>query len=72
MIVKGRNFIKTKGGILFMENKEKLLKMLNNALAREHACQIRYLTHAAVIAGPYAELVAKTSISSLIAIGIQR
>jgi bacterioferritin len=58
MIVKGRNLIKTKGGILFMENKEKLLKMLNNALAQEHACQIRYLTHAAVITGPYAELVA--------------
>jgi len=41
-----------------MESKEKLLKMLNNALAQEHACQIRYLTHAAVITGPYAELVA--------------
>jgi hypothetical protein len=26
-----------------MENKEQLLKMLNNALAQEHACQIRYL-----------------------------
>ena len=41
-----------------MENKEKLFTMLNNALAQEHACQIRYLTHAAVITGPYAELVA--------------
>jgi bacterioferritin len=41
-----------------MENKEKLVIMLNNALAQEHACQIRYLTHAAVITGPYAELVA--------------
>ncbi len=37
-----------------MEEK-KLLKMLNEALAQEHACQIRYLTHAAVITGPYAE-----------------
>lgn len=41
-----------------MESKEKLLKMLNDALAQEHACQIRYLTHAAVITGPYAEAVA--------------
>jgi bacterioferritin len=28
------------------------------ALAQEHACQIRYLTHAAVLTGPYAEAVA--------------
>jgi bacterioferritin len=41
-----------------MENKEKVIKMLNEALAQEHACQIRYLTHAAVITGPYAEAVA--------------
>lgn len=41
-----------------MENKEKVLKMLNEALAQEHACQIRYLTHAAVLTGPYAEVVA--------------
>jgi bacterioferritin len=41
-----------------MENNEKLIKMLNDALAQEHACQIRYLTHAAVITGPYAELIA--------------
>lgn len=40
-----------------MENKEKVLKMLNEALAQEHACQIRYLTHAAVITGPYAAAV---------------
>ena len=40
-----------------MENKEKVLKMLNEALAQEHACQIRYLTHAAVLTGPYAEVV---------------
>ena len=41
-----------------MENQDKILKMLNDALAQEHACQIRYLTHAAVITGPYAEAVA--------------
>ncbi len=41
-----------------MENQDKILKMLNDALAQEHACQIRYLTHAAVISGPYAEAVA--------------
>jgi bacterioferritin len=41
-----------------MENQDRMLKMLNDALAREHACQIRYLTHAAVITGPYAESVA--------------
>lgn len=38
--------------------KDKLLKMLNEALSQEHACQIRYLTHAAIITGPYAESVA--------------
>ena len=38
--------------------KEDVIKVLNNALAQEHACQIRYLTHAAVITGPYAEAVA--------------
>jgi len=37
--------------------KEKVLKILNEALAQEHACQIRYRTHAAVISGPYAEAV---------------
>jgi len=40
-----------------MENKEKVLKMLNEALAQEHGCQIRYLTHAAVLTGPYAAAV---------------
>ena len=39
-----------------MESKENLVKMLNEALAQEHACQIRYLTHAAVITGRYEEL----------------
>lgn len=38
--------------------KKKMIKILNDALMREHACQIRYLTHAAVITGPYAESVA--------------
>ena len=32
--------------------------MLNDVVSQEHACQIRYLTHAAVITGPYAEAVA--------------
>lgn len=40
-----------------MGSKEKLIKMLNEALAQKHACQIRYLTHAAVLSGRYAELV---------------
>jgi bacterioferritin len=34
-----------------------LIKILNDALAQEHACQIRYLTHSAMITGPYAEAV---------------
>jgi len=41
-----------------MPKGDKLVKLLNEALAQEHACQIRYLTHAAVIAGPYGEAVA--------------
>jgi len=40
-------------------DKKKVIDMLNEALAQEHACQIRYLTHAAAITGPYAEAVAK-------------
>lgn len=36
---------------------EKVVKALNGALAQEHACQIRYRTHAAVVSGPYAEAV---------------
>jgi len=39
-------------------DKEKVLKALNNALAQEHACYIRYMTHAAVVRGPYAGAVA--------------
>jgi len=39
-------------------DKEKVLKALNEALAQEHACYIRYMTHAAVVRGPYADAVA--------------
>ncbi|MBI3990392.1 MAG: hypothetical protein HY347_12350 [candidate division NC10 bacterium] len=39
-------------------DKKKMLEMLNKALTMEHACYIRYLTHAAVLTGPYAEPVA--------------
>ena len=38
-------------------DKDRVIKILNDALAQEHACQIRYLTHAAMITGPYAEAV---------------
>ncbi len=34
-------------------DREKILTVLNKALAQEHACFIRYKTHAAVITGPY-------------------
>lgn len=39
-------------------DKERVLTALNDALAQEYACYIRYVTHAAVITGPYAETVA--------------
>ncbi len=39
-------------------DKEKLLQALNAALAQEYACYIRYMTHAAVVRGPYAGAVA--------------
>jgi bacterioferritin len=39
-------------------DRKKITEVLNSALAQEHACQIRYLTHAAVITGPFAEAVA--------------
>lgn len=39
-------------------DKERVLTALNDALAQEYACYIRYVTHAAVITGPYAEAVA--------------
>lgn len=35
----------------------KLVDALNKMLAQEHACAIRYATHAAVITGPYSEAV---------------
>jgi len=35
----------------------KLVDALNQMLAQEHACAIRYATHAAIIAGPYSETV---------------
>lgn len=38
-------------------DREKILQALNRALAQEHACFIRYKTHAAVITGPYARSV---------------
>ena len=41
-----------------MESKANLVKRLNDALAQEHACQIRYLTHAAAVTGPWADAVA--------------
>ena len=37
--------------------KDKVLKLLNDALAQEHACQIRYRTHAALVTGPYSEAI---------------
>src|SRR4029077_4649487 len=39
-------------------DKEKIINALNEALAQEHGCYVRYKTHAAVITGPYAEAVA--------------
>lgn len=35
-----------------------LIDSLNKMLAQEHACAIRYATHAAVVTGPYAETIA--------------
>jgi bacterioferritin len=40
-----------------MEN-AKIIESLNRMLSQEHACAIRYATHAAVISGPYSETVA--------------
>lgn len=40
-----------------MEN-QKIIDSLNKMIEQEHACTIRYLTHAAVLTGPYAETVA--------------
>jgi bacterioferritin len=36
---------------------EKLIEALNRMLSQEHACAIRYATHAAIVSGPYAETV---------------
>lgn len=40
-----------------MDN-SKIVEALNRMLSQEHACAIRYATHAAVISGPYSETVA--------------
>ena len=37
---------------------KKIIEGLNQMLEQEHACAIRYATHAAVVTGPYAESVA--------------
>ncbi|MGH9463797.1 MAG: ferritin-like domain-containing protein [Vicinamibacteria bacterium] len=39
-------------------NNEQIIDSLNRMLSQEHACAIRYATHAAVVSGPYAEAVA--------------
>lgn len=39
-------------------DKKMVINALNKILEQEHACAIRYATHAAVIQGPYAETVA--------------
>ncbi len=39
-------------------DKKKMVEVLNKALAMEHACYLRYMTHAALVTGPYAESVA--------------
>jgi bacterioferritin len=36
----------------------KVIAALNRMLAQEHACAIRYATHAAIVSGPYSETVA--------------
>lgn len=38
-------------------NNQEIVKDLNKMLAQEHACAIRYATHAAMIEGPYSETV---------------
>jgi bacterioferritin len=38
-------------------NQQKTIEALNRMLAQEHACAIRYATHAAIVTGPYAEAV---------------
>ena len=41
-----------------MSDYTKIIEMLNKVLEQEHACSIRYATHAAMVTGPYAETVA--------------
>lgn len=52
-------------GLYFSENKgetfmtnDQLIEGLNQILEQEHACAIRYNTHAAMIKGPYADVIA--------------
>lgn len=40
-----------------MVEREALFKALNEALAQENACNIRYLTHATVLEGAYADTI---------------
>jgi bacterioferritin len=50
---------RTKEGDMAAKKQDrKLVESLNRMLAQEHACAIRYATHAAVITGPYSETVA--------------
>lgn len=39
-------------------NDTELVAALNRMLEQEHACAIRYATHAAIVSGPYSETVA--------------
>jgi bacterioferritin len=39
-------------------NDKELVEALNGMLEQEHACAIRYMTHAAIVSGPYSETVA--------------
>ena len=39
-------------------NDKELIAALNGMLEQEHACAIRYSTHAAIVSGPYSETVA--------------
>ena len=39
-------------------NDKELIAALNGMLEQEHACAIRYATHAAIVSGPYSETVA--------------
>lgn len=38
-------------------DKKKMIEALNEMLQQEHACAIRYATHASLVKGPYAEQV---------------